>query len=526
MKLLWYACCIAFTSLLLFSTTAAQTATAPSSGDGTSGNPYQIATLDNLYWITQNNTQWDKYYIQTADIDASSTSGWDSGNGFSPIGSNATSFTGSYDGNGYTISGLTISRSGTDYIGLFGFISDATVKNITLTGINYSGNSLVGGVVGFSTGFGLAVIQKCSATGTITSTASQSGGLIGKTQAGTTVSESFCNVTVSSTNGNYLGGFIGHNDQSSTITNCYSRGNVSSTNGNQVGGFAGVNQSATITNCYSTGSASGGGSFVGGLVGAVASSTVNNSFWDTEASGNGTSYAGTGKTTALMKTQSTFTDAGWDFTNIWEIVGSNYPRLQSNPDEALPVELVSFTASAKQHSVELLWKTVTEVNNYGFEIERTVISNQLSAISWSKAGFVEGNGTSNAPKEYSFRDRNVDAEKYSYRLKQIDRNGKFSYSHAVEITIAHTPKEFALEQNYPNPFNPSTVISYQLPVNSPVTMKVYDVIGREVATLVNEVKEAGSYSVTFDASKLSSGIYFARLQNGDKVQLKKMLMMK
>ena len=192
----------------------------------------------------------------------------------------------------------------------------------------------------------------------------------------------------------------------------------------------------------------------------------------------------------------------------------------------LPVELSSFSVSPKNNSVELKWNTATEVNNYGFEVERTVVSHQSSVISWNKVGFVEGNGTTNAPKEYSFLDKNLSTGNYLYRLKQVDRDGKFSYSQEVEATIANAPKEFTLEQNYPNPFNPSTVISYQLPVNGHVTLKVYDVIGREVATLVNEVKEAGRYSATFDASVLSSGIYFAKIQSSDNVRLKKMMLLK
>ncbi len=433
---------------------------------------------------------------------------------------------------------------------MFGFISDATVKNIKLTGINVAGNSLVGGLVGFSTGSGSAVIQKCSATGTLTSTASQSGGLIGKTQAGTTVSESYCNVTVSSTNGNYLGGFIGHNDQSSVITNCYSRGNVSSTNGNQIGGFAGVNQSATITNCYSTGSASGGGGSVGGLVGAVAGSTVNNSFWDTDVSGNGTSAAGTGKTTAQMKTQSTFTDAGWNFSTVWEMIGSNYPRLTSIPDAALPVELTSFTVSVNQRNAELKWRTATEMNNHGFEIERRMVqgsglkvsftaggqgSDQNSSdmnhepltTSWTRVGFVEGNGISNVQHEYSFTDRSVSTGTYSFRLKQIDRDGMFAYSQEVEVTVSAVPNIFALEQNYPNPFNPSTAIGFTLQVSGLTTLKIYDAVGREVSALVNEHLEAGVYhQKMFDASPLSSGIYFARLVSGGSTQIRKLLLVK
>jgi hypothetical protein len=144
---------------------------------------------------------------------------------------------------------------------------------------------------------------------------------------------------------------------------------------------------------------------------------------------------------------------------------------------------------------------------------------------WSKIGFVEGNGTTNATKSYSFTDKSANG-KTSYRLKQIDRDGKFEYSQTVEIIAASSPKEFALEQNYPNPFNPTTAIGYQLSANSFTTLKIYDAIGREVATLVNEVKEAGTYSAQFDGAKLSSGIYFARLSSDGKIQIRKLMLMK
>ncbi|MCK9408124.1 MAG: FG-GAP-like repeat-containing protein [Bacteroidetes bacterium] len=203
-------------------------------------------------------------------------------------------------------------------------------------------------------------------------------------------------------------------------------------------------------------------------------------------------------------------------------------------DEAstpLPVELVSFTVSANRLSAELKWKTATEVNNLGFEVERGVGSNRRlegdGHFAWTKVSFVEGNGTTNAPKEYLFSDRNVAAGKYSYRLKQIDRDGNISYSQEVEVTVGSVLKVFALEQNYPNPFNPSTTIGFTLQESGLTTLKIYDVIGREVATLVNEHLEAGVYhQKTFDGSKLSSGIYFARLQKSDKVQLKKLSLLK
>lgn len=194
---------------------------------------------------------------------------------------------------------------------------------------------------------------------------------------------------------------------------------------------------------------------------------------------------------------------------------------------SLPVELTSFSAKVDAGKVELLWKTATEVNNFGFEVERKTVSNEQSTKnSWGKVGFVEGNGTTNAAKEYSFTDNVFLSGSYLYRLKQIDRDGKFTYSQSVEMNLSGTPAVFALEQNYPNPFNPSTVISYQIPMNSHVTLTVYDAIGREVASLVNEMQEAGRYTASFDGSKLSSGNYFAKLQSGEKVQLKKMLMLK
>jgi hypothetical protein len=144
---------------------------------------------------------------------------------------------------------------------------------------------------------------------------------------------------------------------------------------------------------------------------------------------------------------------------------------------------------------------------------------------WSKIGFVEGNGTTNAPKSYSFTDKSASG-KISYRLKQIDRDGKFEYSQTVEVTSLSAPKEFGLEQNYPNPFNPTTAISFQLSAVGFTTLKIYDAIGREAATLVNEVKEAGTYTAQFDGARFSSGIYFAKLTSDRKTQMKKLLLLK
>ncbi len=193
----------------------------------------------------------------------------------------------------------------------------------------------------------------------------------------------------------------------------------------------------------------------------------------------------------------------------------------------LPVELTEFTGRKTESGVELVWKTATELNNAGFEVER-----KSQGAEWNTLGFVRGRGTTTEAQSYSFLDRTATG-KVQYRLKQIDFDGQFEYSNIIEVD-AGLPKVFALEQNYPNPFNPTTVISYQLPVASEVSLKVYDMLGREVMTLVNGKQEAGAYNFTLNATGLASGIYFYRLQasatNGASssnfVETKKMMLVK
>jgi len=200
------------------------------------------------------------------------------------------------------------------------------------------------------------------------------------------------------------------------------------------------------------------------------------------------------------------------------------PTIEMGEEEAnpLPVELNSFSASVVGTKVNLRWMTETEVNNYGFEIERASSS---PVQGWTKIGFVEGNGNSNSPKYYSFEDNNLTAGKYSYRLKQIDTDGQFEYSKAIEIEFG-VPGEYALSQNNPNPFNPTTRIVYQLPEKGNVTLKVFDMLGKEIATLVEDYRDEGRYEVEFNASNFSSGAYFYRIQSGDFVETKKMILMK
>ena len=194
----------------------------------------------------------------------------------------------------------------------------------------------------------------------------------------------------------------------------------------------------------------------------------------------------------------------------------------------LPVELSAFSATVIGSSIQLNWRTETEINNYGFDIER---GKKLDAISgtWEKLGFANGNGNSNSPKRYSFEDKNVSAGKYSYRLKQIDNDGQFEYSEVVEVDF-NPITTCLLEQNFPNPFNPSTKISWQSPVGSWQTLKIYDILGNELGALVNEYRPAGFYEIEFNPESSiahsASGIYFYRLQSGDYVETKKMIFLK
>ncbi|MBN2790389.1 MAG: hypothetical protein JXR69_09395 [Candidatus Delongbacteria bacterium] len=294
--------------LILGMSLLAQTSTPPSAGDGSSGNPYQIGTLENLYWIASNSGEWNKYYIQTADIDASSTSTWNSGTGWTPIGNMTTKFTGNYNGNKHTISGLYINRPSNEDLGFFGVVQGGTInylgiKNITISGYRYIG-ALAGRIVSSSP------VNYCFTTGVVTASYDYS----------------------------YTGGLFGYSYETDTF-NCYTRTNV---NGRQnLGGFIGLSSFSDITNCYSTGLVTSyhpnyEGGFIGGWTGNDLYPGLTANFWDIQSSGTSIGIIGrdfpgvTGKTTLEMQTDTTFTNAGWNFSTVWGIDGSyngGYPFL-------------------------------------------------------------------------------------------------------------------------------------------------------------------------------------------------------
>jgi len=201
---------------------------------------------------------------------------------------------------------------------------------------------------------------------------------------------------------------------------------------------------------------------------------------------------------------------------------------------SLPVELTSFTSSLRGGTIVLSWRTATETNNYGFEIEKREVSpasaasaaTAASGAGWMKIGFVPGSGTSNSAHDYSFIDKPAHAGTYEYRLKQIDRDGKFEFSRSIEVAAATGPLEYSLSQNYPNPFNPSTTMRFSIGAASHVRLAVYDILGREVAVLADGAMQPGSHSVEWNASSVPSGVYFYRIDAGGYSAVKKLLLQK
>jgi len=239
--------------------------------------------------------------------------------------------------------------------------------------------------------------------------------------------------------------------------------------------------------------------------------------------------------------KSTNNGANWNNIGLLVDVSISNPRTISNintttfsiwsvsaEDAPLPVTLSNLNSSISGRNIKLNWTTESEINNKGFDVERADVRSK--DLIFNKIGFVCGQGTVSTPSNYSFEDRNLMSGKYKYRLKQIDVNGNFEYfalNGEIEIGV---PKSFNLSQNYPNPFNPVTKINFDLPEDGKVELRLYDMLGREVSTLINEVRTAGYYTVNLNASNLSSGIYIYRLisktSDKDFVATKKMILIK
>ncbi|MDQ3021963.1 MAG: T9SS type A sorting domain-containing protein [Bacteroidota bacterium] len=211
-------------------------------------------------------------------------------------------------------------------------------------------------------------------------------------------------------------------------------------------------------------------------------------------------------------------DGGLNGANS-DFIGIDELRVQGQG--VLPVELSSFVSVISNNNVTLNWTTATETNNSGFEILRAGSDNH-----WNTIDFITGHNTTTTPTNYTFTDRNLNLGIYNYKLKQIDLNGNFQYYDLSNEVVIGVPVKFELSQNYPNPFNPSTKIEYQLPKDGNVNISVYDNSGKEIMSLVNEFKTAGFYTVNFNGSSISSGIYFYKISSGNFSGVKKMMLVK
>jgi len=396
----------------------AQTAEAPSIGDGSPDNPYQIATLANLRWLSENSDKWASgiCFIQTADIDASETQYWNDGVGFSPIGiSYSVSFRGNYNGNGHSISGLYINRPTASCIGLFGSIGDgAEIRNLGLIDIDISGQDLVGGLIGENV---FAIVSNCYACGLV-SGEDGAGGLIGYSLSGS-VSNCYASGQFSGT-ASSIGGLIGF-DISGEISNCYADGLVSGVS--KVGGFIGEN-SANISSCYASGEVTGSGSDIGGFLGDYKSGTITACFWDQTVnsglSGVGNEYSGDqifGKTTAEMQTQSTYSDVGWKFMadadtycegEDWYISVDSYPVLTWQAIQTVstlkPTDITETSATLNGRLYANGYATIVE-----FEWGTTEIyGNTVTVGSYGESDFLDLNTTISDLDPNTF---------YHYRIK-------------------------------------------------------------------------------------------------------------
>lgn len=214
--------------------------------------------------------------------------------------------------------------------------------------------------------------------------------------------------------------------------------------------------------------------------------------------------------------------AGWIYAhNTSANEEAHFDNFGFAQNGSMPVELSSFSAVIINEGIKINWRTETEVNNYGFEVERRIENQREVFGNWEMIGFVNGHGNSNSPKDYFFIDNNVFNGYYSYRLKQIDTDGSFTYSKIIEIDLG-IPLEYNLSQNYPNPFNPVTTIMFSLPRSGNVKLYVYNNLGELIMKLVDGLKEAGIHTVNLNAENLTSGIYFYTLDVGEFSDVRKM----
>src|SRR5690554_1745220 len=577
-------------ALMASASLMAQTAIAPSVGDGSVDNPYEIASLENLYWIAASEcfvpdpdqeTRWSSHYIQTADIDASDTMNWFEGEGWNPIGYWITSvdnqsFTGSYNGENHTIEELYIYRPSIDGIGLFGNVEGATIENLGLTNVSVTGNNTVGSLVGAQQ---TTSIINCYSTGIVIGTgyAGYIGGLVGGQLDNSSIINSFSSVSVSGTEYlEYIGGLVG-GQSNSVINNSYSTGNVDG--GSQVGGLVGIQAGSTINESYCTGSVDGY-AMVGGLVGLQASSTINESYATGIVTGTGSALGGL----VGMQTNSTITNSystgvangesgvggllGYQTNNSTvnncystgsvdgvEVIGGLVGFQESNCTISDSYSMGSVYGDSQVGGLvgTQLSSTINDSYSTGSVIGQNLFGGLIGAQSDSSTfnsywdietsgqpSSVGGEGRSTDEMTYPYADNTyVDWDFDEIWAADLNYNMNYGYPYlrdgisvSVDEDLLAVIEPFIIS-NYPNPFNPETTITFTLPEDTEnLSLLIYNIRGQLVRTIIERVSyPRGEYQVVWDGRNQSgqpvtTGIYFCRLAGPNDERVNKMMLLK
>jgi hypothetical protein len=482
-------------------------------GSGTTADPYLVTDYEDLKAVGVVNGLSASYRV-VVDIDASVSAVENDGKGFDEIGTTYTNpFTGKFFGGGHTIRNLTIHRLDADFVGLFGCTSYATIDSIALSNASITGDLTSGVCAGGLVAYCLqSTVSNCSVSGAVTGM-TDVGGLIGW-GLNAAITNSSASATVCCVS-REAGGLIGASGICS-ISNCYATGPVSGLS--YLGGFAGDVSSSTFTNCYSTGTVTGTsnlGGFIGSIYTGSSVSHLNNCYWDSVACGmrtgigtNSDAVAAIGLTTAQMKDSANF--SGWNFTSTWNIVqGSTSPGIRT-------INNAPFAYSDSIVSGRIVTLSQLLKNDYDIESKQTALT--LRVISCTS-------GVLTNPMKLILPDtlKNGLTATLLYQVGEIRPADTLwgnlataiihldttvtAIDHAAESQL---PTTIAL-RNYPNPFNPSTTIQISLPVLCKVSLRIYNILGQEVALLMNGTKEAGYHTVTWNA-RTASGIYFCRLE--------------
>ncbi|MBP3193976.1 GLUG motif-containing protein [Natronogracilivirga saccharolytica] len=506
-------------------------------------NQPEVVRISDWYDLNEVRDLLDGDYLLENDLDES-TPGYETFNsdgGWQPIGDMSDSpFTGTFDGQGHTISNLVINRPNSNYQGLFAYINSAEIVNLGILDVDIIANSHVGAIAGR---IDQSNLTKTYATGNISVGGDVNiGGLVGSARDfGMEISKSWSNVEIVSSGDRNVGGIVGYVTNDALIIDTYAIGSI--VGNRQIGGLVGLASSgALIKNSYSTGKVDGQSNTVnvGGLVGS--GEIIEDSFWDVETS-QIFRHLGTPKQTAEMQTESTFTDVGWDFSEVWKMLNisdgvSGYPILQgldrdiqltehlqaSDPELGYSPTQLEFSEVAVGDSET---KSVQLYNNNLGPLEITEISTdpaQIFSNDHSNINNLTLNYGDTINVEVTFSPDEMgeeyegslviqsnDPENSETEISLTGTTKKDTYADKQEV-----PEEFGLEQNYPNPFNPATVIRFGLPQDANVELTVYTVTGERVATLISgEHKQAGHHTVTFDATGLSSGMYIYRIMTDE-----------